>query len=99
MTWATGDKTDLESRRDEVFAGAALALPEVVIAFFERNLLQLHHEVLENHLRLEDVLGEPDHAAARDGGRGGELQVVHLEHDPDVWWKRETFTVGQGLKS
>jgi len=70
---------------------------EVIVAFLEGNLLELHHEVLEDHFRLEHVLGEPDHAATGDRGRGGELQVVDLEHDAGVGWKRKSLTVWESL--
>jgi hypothetical protein len=73
-------------------------LSEIVVAFFERNLLKFRQKIFENHFGLENVLGEPDHAASRDGGRCGVLEVVDLEHDSDVRGKGETLAVGKSLK-
>ena len=50
--------------------------------------------VVVAHLGADDVLGEPDHAAAGDGGESGVAKVLDLEHDADVGRKGESFAVG-----
>ena len=88
----------LNSWRYNILSWIVLSWPEIIFTFFERNPLQLGHEVLEDHLGLEDVLGEPDHAATGDGGRCCVLQVMNLKHDTHVGRKGQALTVGKSLQ-
>lgn len=72
--------THLQCRRQQLILLSGL-LPSkagVVIRLLQGDVPEAEHEVLEDHLRGEDVLREPDHAAARHGSQRGVLQVLNL---------------------
>lgn len=44
--WPKKDISHLQSRRNELFSGVVLSVLEVVVALFERNLLELHPKII-----------------------------------------------------
>ena len=61
-----------------------LALGHALLALVHGDVLQPGEEVLKDHVQRQDVLREPHHPTAADGGQGGVLQVLHLKHHTDL---------------